>query len=125
MNIEHYKAAAERTDADERALIPAFKRTNKAQPQHSPLPWHVCTLGEKTPHTSNISDVGGSLVARVESYPYRTTGKADAALIVRAVNHCGKLAEACRAYVRARNDGGIMQIIQNLDRLTLFVNKSR
>ena len=24
--------------------------------QHSPLPWHVCTLGENTPHTSNISD---------------------------------------------------------------------
>lgn len=27
MNTEHYKAASERTDADERALIPAFKRT--------------------------------------------------------------------------------------------------
>ncbi len=43
MNTEHYKAAAERTDADERALIPGFKRTpNKAQPRkqdaasHSP-----------------------------------------------------------------------------------------
>ena len=34
MNTEHYKAASERTDADERALIPAIKRTpapNKAQ----------------------------------------------------------------------------------------------
>ncbi len=39
MNLEHYKAAAEATDADERALIPVIKRTpNKAQPQHSPLP---------------------------------------------------------------------------------------
>ncbi len=28
MNTEHYKAAAERTDADERALVPAFKRTS-------------------------------------------------------------------------------------------------
>ncbi len=27
MNTEHYKAASERTDADERALIPAIKRT--------------------------------------------------------------------------------------------------
>ncbi len=27
MNLEHYKAASERTDADERALIPAIKRT--------------------------------------------------------------------------------------------------
>lgn len=27
MNLEHYKAASERTDADERALIPGFKRT--------------------------------------------------------------------------------------------------
>jgi hypothetical protein len=26
MNLEHYKAASEHTDADERALIPAFKR---------------------------------------------------------------------------------------------------
>ncbi len=36
MNLLHYKAASERTDADERALIPAIRRTNKAQPQHSP-----------------------------------------------------------------------------------------
>jgi hypothetical protein len=30
MNYDHYKAASEATDADERALIPAFKRI---QPQ--------------------------------------------------------------------------------------------
>jgi hypothetical protein len=27
MNYDHYKAASERTDADERALIPGFRRT--------------------------------------------------------------------------------------------------
>jgi hypothetical protein len=27
MNTEHYKASSERTDSDERALIPGFKRT--------------------------------------------------------------------------------------------------
>ncbi len=38
MDLQYYKAASERTDADERALIPAIRHTNKAQPQHSPLP---------------------------------------------------------------------------------------
>ncbi len=31
---EHYKAASERTDADERALIPPFKRTDNRPPTH-------------------------------------------------------------------------------------------
>ena len=67
--------------------------------QHSPLPWHVCTLGETPFHTSNIVTNDGHLICNVQSTPYKTTGKADAKLIVRCVNNAEKLAEALRHVV--------------------------
>jgi hypothetical protein len=71
---------------------------NSAQRQatHSPLPWHVCTLGEVPFHTSNIVTNDGHLVCNVQSFPHRTTGKADAELIVRACNNVEVLAEALK-----------------------------
>ncbi len=92
MNLEHYKAASERTDADERALVPAIKRTpNKAQGQaaHSPLPWSVdCT--------SNMSDESHSIYCIADDTWLFSTSEANAKLIVASVNHAEKLAEALR-----------------------------
>ncbi len=98
MNTTDYKAAAERTDAEERALIPTissqrpretdegYRRriadTNKAQ--HSPLPWncHHCGNGGET--------------WTIEPGIASVTSEADAKMIVASVNHADKLAEALR-----------------------------
>ncbi len=100
---------------------------NKAQPRkadaatHSPLPWKVMADPSYPEglhplhHNRYIAtevmgvegddfDGEGSLICALRDQEHQA---GDAALIVRAVNHADKLAEACRAYVRARNDGGI------------------
>lgn len=50
---------------------------------HTPGPWVIGDKGESAPHTSHILG-GGHKVCTVESYPYSTTGKADARLIAAA-----------------------------------------
>jgi len=76
--------------------LPYNKPHAQRQATHSPLPWHVCTLGETPFHTSNIVTNDGHPICNVQSYPHATTGKADAAFIVRACNNAERLAEALR-----------------------------
>ncbi len=98
MNLEHYKAASERTDADERALIPAIKHArpenwhpapNKAQ--HSPLP-----------DSYALQSALESMIEASESqgiHPDKINAFCDH--YSRAVNHADKLAEALRETVNA------------------------
>ncbi len=107
MNIEHYKAASEATDADERALIPPFTLTNHVynrktmayEPRtetgnaHSPLPWEII-------YTDNeIETTGcGPVKARYshDNEKMKLEAEANAKLIVASVNHADDLARTLK-----------------------------
>lgn len=57
---------------------------NVSETHHTPGPWRITDKGEASPNTSWISGAHGHKVCTVESYPFLTTGKADANLIASA-----------------------------------------
>ncbi len=93
-------------EAPRAAALEALKRwkptpaPNKAQPQQSPLPWKQvydwCGL---------VTDADGMAVLQA-SEP-----RANAALIVRAVNHADKLAEALRGILSVNLDKELKAVI--------------
>lgn len=58
----------------------------KTTASHTPGPWAITDKGEAAPNTFWISATDGMKVCTVESYPSRTTGRADARRICAAVN---------------------------------------
>ncbi len=56
----------------------------KKQALPSQAPWHIGDFGEAPYHCSHVISQDGNKVCTVESYPFSTTGKADAKLIMMA-----------------------------------------
>jgi hypothetical protein len=68
---------------------------------HSPGSWQIGDHGESAPHTTTILDRDGHKVCSVESYPYQTTGKADARLIAAAPELLAALIE-CAHHIEVK-----------------------
>ena len=80
---------------------PALTRDNSAvRRDHSPGPWRIGDKGESAPNTSTILDATGLKVCSVESFPFQTTGKADARLIQAAPQLLSALRNAYAGHVK-------------------------